>query len=129
MESSPGNYQAVIKVPRKSTDKDHANLFFKDLNRDLGDPKITGLVRPMRLAGFQNRKPKHATADGGRPPFVRVVSAVNRLCARALEVIQAYGQREELDLKKGAERRSVLRQEERPARPAPMSEDNLPRLG
>ena len=74
MESSPGNYQAVIKVPRKSTDKDHANLFFKDLNRDLGDPKITGLVRPMRLAGFQNRKPKHATADGGRPPLRRQIT-------------------------------------------------------
>lgn len=92
LETSPQNFQAVLKVPA-SLDKDAANEWFKDLNRDLGDQKITGLVHPMRLAGFQNRKEKHAEADDGRRPFVRVIEAVNRFCGHAAQVIQHYAQR------------------------------------
>jgi hypothetical protein len=90
LETSPQNFQAVVKVPA-ALEKDASNEWFKDLNRDLGDEKITGLVHPMRLAGFQNRKEKHQTADEGRRPFVRVVEAVNRMCSRAVAVIRQYG--------------------------------------
>lgn len=86
LESSPGNFQAVIKV---AGPKDATNTWFKDLNRDLGDAKIVGLQHPFRLAGFENRKEKHKQADG-RFPFVRLVEAVNRLCGRSAAVVKAY---------------------------------------
>lgn len=92
LETSPENFQAVLKVPAELP-KDATNDWFKDLNRDIGDAKITGLVHPLRLAGFQNRKERHAEADDGRRPFVRVVEAVNTLCARAIEVVKAYASR------------------------------------
>jgi hypothetical protein len=91
IETSPSNYQAVIKV--SSDLSEHAtNEFFKAINREIGDPKITGLKHPFRLAGFQNRKDKHQQADG-RFPFVRVVHAVNQFCASARRVISAMAER------------------------------------
>jgi len=92
LETSPGNHQAVLKVPVGAAPKDAANEWFKDLNRDLGDQKITGMVHPFRLAGFENRKDKHRRGDG-RFPFVRLVEAANRICARSTELVREYALR------------------------------------
>jgi len=89
METSPGNHQAILKVPVDVAPKVATNEWFKDLNRDLGDQKITGMIHPFRLAGFENRKDKHRAADG-RFPFVRLVEAVNRICARSAELAKVY---------------------------------------
>lgn len=88
METSPSNFQAVLKVPA-DLPKEDVNEWFKDLNRDVGDPRITGLSHGFRLAGFQNRKAKHETPEG-QFPFVRLHQAVNRICRRAIEVVQSY---------------------------------------
>lgn len=86
LETSPQNHQVVLKVDR-ALDEHATNEFFKSLNRELGDEHITGLVHPMRLAGFTNRKDKHQDPTTGQYPFVRVVEAANRFCARAREVV------------------------------------------
>ena len=105
LESSPGSFQAILKIPAK-LDKDATNEWFKDLNRELGDPKITGLRHPFRLAGFQNAKPKHREADNGRLPFVKLVEAVNRICGHATAQVRAYIDRMKPDLDaKGPEAR------------------------
>jgi hypothetical protein len=88
LETSPNNFQAILKVSSQ-VPWDSMNEWFKDLNRDLGDVKITAPKHPMRLAGFENRKDKHQTEDG-RFPWVRLVEAVNRFCTRSAEVIRAY---------------------------------------
>lgn len=87
LETSPDNHQVVIKVA-SDLDWNGTNEWFKEMNRQLGDERITGLLHPVRLAGFQNRKDKHAEAEG-RFPFVRVRQAANVFCARAREVIIA----------------------------------------
>ena len=92
LETSPGSHQAIVKIPVTAAPKADVNNWFKDVNRDLGDPKITGLVHPMRLAGYQNRKAKHEQPDG-HFPFVKLVAAVNRLCNRAGELVRAYAAR------------------------------------
>lgn len=89
-ETSPGNHQAVLKVDRR-LDEHATNEWFKQVNRELGDERITGLTHPFRLAGFQNRKARHEQ-DGGRFPFVRLVEASGRFCARARAVIEAMAQ-------------------------------------
>jgi len=89
LETSPQNHQVILKIPHgEATPRDAANEAFKDLNRDLGDQHITGLVHPVRLAGFENRKEKHRTANGY--PFVGLGVAVNRLCRRAMALVQSY---------------------------------------
>lgn len=101
LESSPGNFQAVLKVPVAAAPKDAVNTWFKDLNRDLGDEKIVGLSHPFRLAGFENRKEKHRGADTsaeGRFPFVRVVEAVNVACHRAVALVRRYARQAEAAL-------------------------------
>lgn len=88
-ETSPGNHQAVLTVPR-SLGYNPVNEWFKALNRNRGDEKIVGLEHSMRLAGFQNRKAKYEQ-DGGRYPFVRIIEATRGLCAHARAVITGMG--------------------------------------
>ena len=114
-ESSPGSIQAVIKVP-KTLPKAAVNQWFKDINRDLGDPKITGLRHGFRLSGFQNMKPKHAAADAGQRPFVRILEAANRLCGKAAAVIQQLVKTRDLDqAQKSEAERSPGRSEATPS--------------
>ena len=92
VETSPGNVQAVLKVPKDRVDKADTNTWFKDLNRARGDDQITGLIHPFRLVGFENRKERHRQPDG-RFPFVRLREAVNRFCAHSVAVVAAYAAR------------------------------------
>lgn len=93
LETSPNSHQAILKVPVSAAPKAAINAWFKDLNRDIGDTKITGLIHPFRLAGFENRKEKHLAPDG-RFPFVHLVEAVNRLCGRATGIVRAYASKQ-----------------------------------
>jgi hypothetical protein len=83
-ETSPNNFQAVVKVSKK-LDSSPVNEWFKSMNREHGDPKITGLEHPMRLAGFQNRKSKYE--KDGFYPFVRLVECARTFCTHARAVI------------------------------------------
>lgn len=109
IETSPGNHQAMLKVPTMLGTKEDRNEVFKDLNRTYGDEAITGLVHPMRLAGFENRKDKHRDA-AGQFPFVRIISAVNGFCQRTMGLVRHYQLRreeraqEELRLQQAQER-------------------------
>ena len=82
LETSPANFQAVLKIPRNgATPFEPVNAMFMDLNRDLGDERITALTHGFRLAGFENRKDKHRNGDG-QYPWVKLVSAVNQMCRK-----------------------------------------------
>ena len=87
LESSPGNYQAIITVPKLGTphDKDVGNRLAERLNREYGDPKLSGCIHPHRAPGFENRKPKHQQADGSYPE-VRLIKAERRECGSALDL-------------------------------------------
>lgn len=85
-ETSPNNFQAVVKIS-KTADAFVVNEWFKSMNREHGDQKITGLEHPMRLAGFQNRKPKYE--KDGFYPFVKLADCARSFCKYAREVIEA----------------------------------------
>ena len=85
LESSPGNYQAIITVPKLGTmhDKDVGNRLSDALNREYGDPKLSGAIHPHRAPGYENRKPKHLREDGSYPQ-VRLLKAERRECVKTL---------------------------------------------
>ena len=85
LESSPGNYQAIVTVPKLGTvhDKDTGNRLAERLNQEYGDPKLSGCIHPHRAPGYENRKPKHRREDGSYPE-VRLLKAARRECAKAL---------------------------------------------
>ncbi len=87
IESSPGNYQSVITIPKfgVSHDRDVGNRLAEVLNREYGDPKLSGAIHPHRAPGFTNRKPKHRREDGSYP-VVRLLKAERRECAKTLEL-------------------------------------------
>lgn len=85
LESSPGNYQCILTIPklRSGFDRDVGNRITERLNRLYGDKKLSGCIHPHRAPGFENRKPKHQREDGGFP-HVRILFAERRECAKAL---------------------------------------------
>lgn len=84
--SSWESTQVVFKVPKNLPREDVIEVF-NMLNRDHGDPEITGLRHPIRLAGFRNMKPKHE--QDGAHPFVHIIRATNRFCTKCIALIQA----------------------------------------
>ncbi|MGA9130162.1 MAG: TraI/MobA(P) family conjugative relaxase [Terracidiphilus sp.] len=87
IESSPGNYQAILTVPKLGTahDREVGNRLAEQLNREYGDPKLSGCVHPHRAPGYENRKPKHEREDGTYPE-VRLLKAERRQCDKSLEL-------------------------------------------
>lgn len=87
LESSPGNFQAIITIPKLGIprDKDVGNRLTERLNREYGDPKLSGCIHPHRAPGFENRKPKHRREDGSFP-VVRLLKWARRECAKTLEL-------------------------------------------
>ena len=85
LESSPGNYQAIITVPKLGTpyDKDVGNRLAERLNREYGDQKLLGCIHPHRAPGYENRKPKHRREDGSYPK-VCIRRSERRECAETL---------------------------------------------
>jgi len=86
-ETSPGNQQAVLRVPvdpsnGPSDERAAANAWVRKVNLELGDPKFSGAVHPFRLPGFTNRKDAYQQ-DNGYFPFVRVLGVADQDCYRA----------------------------------------------
>lgn len=84
-ESSAGNRQAVLKVPkgRDGDEQRAANELVVSLNRRFGDERFSGVVHPFRMAGFSNKKP------GRNNAFTRIIEAVGGICTRAMEQLDA----------------------------------------
>lgn len=78
-ESSQGNRQAILKVPRIDGPHEQsvANALVVSLNREYGDPNFSGAIHPFRMAGFANKKPGRDNA------FTRIISAAGVICEKA----------------------------------------------
>ena len=58
-KTSKDSYQGVLKIPKLfgKNEQSFANNLLRDINTKFGDKKITGVVHPIRLGGFSNKKP------------------------------------------------------------------------
>ena len=85
LESSPGNYQCLLTIPKLGTefDRDVGNRITERLNRQYSDKKLCGCIHPHRAPGFENRKPKHRREDGSFPQ-VKLLFAERRECGKTL---------------------------------------------
>ncbi len=87
MQTSPNSKQALYKVSG-DTEEAATRQFFNGINRQFGDEKISGLVHPIRLAGFTNRKPKHRDPKTGQYPFVTIIESSNVQSEKAQTAIE-----------------------------------------
>ena len=120
LESSPGNFQCLLTIPKLGTehDRDVGNRITERLNREYGDKKLCGCVHPHRAPGFENRKPKHRREDGGYPQ-VKLLFAERRECGKALALTRRIDREyAEAAKKRLAERRTFLMPNFRPGDPA-----------
>lgn len=120
LESSPGNYQCLLTIPKLGTefDRDVGNRITERLNREYGDKKLCGCIHPHRAPGFENRKPKHKREDGGYPQ-VKLLFAERRECGKALALARRIDHEyAEAAEKRKAERRTFPMSDFRPGDPA-----------
>lgn len=120
LESSPGNYQCLLTIPRLGTefDRDVGNRITERLNREYGDKKLCGCIHPHRAPGFENRKPKHRREDGGYPQ-VKLLFAERRECGKALALARKIDREyAEEAVKLKAEHRTFQMPDFRPGDPA-----------
>lgn len=63
-QSSANNLQAVLKIDRqdRKDEQSLANNVVQTMNQTYGDPHLSGVVHPFRMAGFSNKKPGRANA-------------------------------------------------------------------
>ncbi|MCP1217308.1 DNA-primase RepB domain-containing protein [Acetobacter orientalis] len=82
-ESSQGNRQAILKVPRVDgpNEQSVANALVVSLNREFGDPNFSGAVHPFRMSGFANKKPGRDNA------FTRIIEAAGVICDKARDAL------------------------------------------
>lgn len=73
VETSPGNFQAWVRVGTDLTPGEHTALAKQMAERFGGDRGCADWAHVGRLAGFANRKPKH-TREDGKHHFCRVDS-------------------------------------------------------
>lgn len=87
LETSPGNYQAIINIPKIEAQYNHqvSNKLMKELNEKYGDPKISGAIHPHRVPGTRNHKEKHGQEDGSSPE-VHIIEANGGLCQKTREI-------------------------------------------
>lgn len=120
LESSPGNYQCLLTIPKLGTefDRDVGNRITERLNREYGDKKLCGCIHPHRAPGFENRKPKHRREDGSFPQ-VKLLFAERRECGKALALARRIDHEyaEEAEKRK-AEHRTLPMPDFRPGDPA-----------
>ncbi len=85
IESSPNNFQCILTIPKfgGEFDRQIANQLAAMLNKEYGDPKLSGAIHPHRAPGFANRKPKHRQKDGSYP-LALLRFAVQQVCKKAL---------------------------------------------
>jgi hypothetical protein len=62
--TSDGNYQVILKVRKTvfAREAEAANRVVQRLNRNFGDPKVSGGQHAFRLAGLRNKKPGRGDA-------------------------------------------------------------------
>lgn len=82
LETSPGSHQAILKTEKEDRDQKAANVVVVGLNKKYGDPKFTGAIHPMRLAGFSNKKP------GKGSPFTKIKRSVGGVCKLAGSILK-----------------------------------------
>ncbi len=120
LESSPGNYQCLLTIPKLGTefDRDVGNRITERLNREYGDKKLCGCIHPHRAPGFENRKPKHRREDGSYPQ-VKLLFAERRECGKALALARRIGREyAEAAKKRQAEQQTFQTPDFRPGDPA-----------
>jgi Plasmid recombination enzyme. len=88
LQSSPKSQQALLKV-NGNFSNEQLNAYFKQLNEEHGDPKISAVIHPLRLAGFTNRKPKYKDSRGYFP-FVSIVESMGGYSEKATSELSKF---------------------------------------
>ena len=87
IETSPGNYQAWVKLSDKPLSADVRRVVAQALAKHYdGDPNSADSRHYGRLAGFTNQKPQYTTSDG-RQPYVLVRESPGKVAVLGPETV------------------------------------------
>lgn len=86
LESSPENFQAILKIPKNETENEIGNTLIRNLNQTYGDPNLAGVVHPHRAPGFYNQKEKYKINN--ELPSVNLVYVESINCEKSLSLFE-----------------------------------------
>ena len=128
MQTSPNSRQALYKVSG-DTEEAATRQFFNGINRQFGDEKISGLVHPIRLAGFTNRKPKHKNEKTGQFPFVTIIESSNVQSEKAQTAIKYIAnEMENAPMPKPLKKMSQFKKDKNPETPIRTTDIDIPNM-
>jgi len=105
-ETSPGNYQAWVRLADRPLAADLATAAARELTQRYGgDPASADYKHYGRLAGFTNRKQERARGDGLQP-FVKLHESGGRRAVRADELLDVAAERLRTRERQAQERRA-----------------------
>jgi len=105
-ETSPGNYQAWVRLADRPIAADLATVAARELmERYGGDPASADYKHYGRLAGFTNRKPERAQPNGLQP-FVKLHEYSGRPAPHANELLDVAAERLRVQERQAQERRA-----------------------
>lgn len=113
-ETSPGNFQAILKIPKLEKENELGNKLIRTLNQTYGDPNLAGVIHPHRAPGFYNQKEKYKV--NGEPPSVNLRHVESTICEKTLKLFeelknefikQKNQNKEQIKIKTGEQTKSI----------------------
>jgi hypothetical protein len=92
VETSPGNFQAWVRLPDRTAEAVHREVARELAHRYEGDPASAAALHYGRLAGFTNQKEQYRGA-GGLQPWALLREAGGREARAATELVQGAEER------------------------------------
>jgi hypothetical protein len=87
LETSPANYQAIVKLSDSPLDRDILTFISKQLSEVYSaDPNSADIGHFFRLAGFTNRKQKYC--KNGLFPFVKLYQGTGISCTKGKDYVE-----------------------------------------
>jgi hypothetical protein len=86
LESSPENFQAILKIPKNETENEIGNKLIRNLNQTYGDPNLAGVIHPHRAPGFYNQKEKYKINN--ESPSVNLVYVESTTCEKSIKLFE-----------------------------------------
>jgi len=88
LETSPDNYQAILKLQDSPIDRDILTFISKQLAKlYYADPNSSDIGHFFRLAGFTNRKLKYRN-EKGLFPFVKLYPCILKSCTKGKDYVE-----------------------------------------
>ena len=91
MQTSYKNFQVILKTEHQNIPGSVKSEYLKQLNKQYGDPSISGYPHAFRSVGFKNVKPQYLDSKTNYYPIISLVWSRNETCNKTtLAILELF---------------------------------------